>query len=100
MFAVWRFPVGAEFLFRIGVLRVCLKQPDVFNGNVRVVGRVKPAAPEPIQIRSARVFHRAKKIGGHRAFEFPAARILFKCESRKVLCPKRFRAKCSSASPV
>ena len=50
---------------------------DVFDGNIGVLDTVKPAAPKPIKILSAGVFHRAEKIGGRGALEHPAARVLF-----------------------
>ena len=68
--------LALQFLFHVRILRVHLEKPHVFDGDIDVVGRVKPAAPEPVEIRAGSVFHRAEKIGGHRALEFPALRVL------------------------
>jgi len=43
-----------------------------------VIGGVEPAAPEPVEIGAAGLFHGAEEIGGRRALELPAAGIFAK----------------------
>ncbi len=45
-----------------------------------MIGRVKPAAPEPVKINSGSVFHRAKQIRRRWPLVFPATRILLESE--------------------
>ena len=68
--------VFAGGLFLVGIARVDGIMMDGLDGNVRVVGGVKPAAPKPVEILSAGVFHGAEEIRRSRPLEGPAAGVL------------------------
>ena len=68
------FPGG---LFLVRIASIDGVSVDGFNGNIRVIGAVKPAAPKPIEILPAGIFHGPEKIRRCRPLKGPAAGVLF-----------------------
>ena len=65
-----------ESRFHVGVLRIHLHPLDVLHRNVHVVGRVEPAAPEPVEVHPRGVLHGAEEVRRRRMFEGPATAVL------------------------
>ena len=66
----------AEGLVEIGILGDETEGGHLLDAHVDVLGRVEPAAPEPVEVDAARVLHGAEEVRRHRPLERPAPAVL------------------------